>query len=60
MRDELRLTRVLKDGRILAINTWVGGFQEVVFRSRSDFDRAKREVEQEGKVLNVAGYTSVK
>lgn len=59
MSEQLRLTRVLKDGRILAINIWATGFQELVFKTRKDFERAKLQVEVEGKPLNVGGFTTV-
>jgi hypothetical protein len=54
MKERLIYRKTLKDGRILAVNTWKTGFQELVYADRPAFDRAKHACEVEGKPLQMA------
>ena len=59
LNDQLILRKVLKDGRVLAVNVWRTGFQELVYPDRDAFDRAKPKVEA-GEAPHVGGYSVVK
>ena len=55
--DRLTFRRKLRDGRILALNVWPTGYQELVYPSLKSFEEAKRQVEQEGRVPETHGFT---
>lgn len=46
--ERLVLRRTLPGGRVLAVNAWATGFQELVFTNRESFERAKEAIEQRG------------
>jgi hypothetical protein len=59
MGDRLIKRKVLKDGRVIAINTWKTGWQELVYASEAQFERAKEAVEKEGAAPYVTAYAPV-
>lgn len=59
MPEQLNFRKQMRDGRVLAVNVWATGFQELVYPTRAAFDAAKVRVETTGTAPAVGGFTSV-
>jgi hypothetical protein len=57
--DRLVFRKKLKDGRVIALNTWKTGAQELVYPDMRAFERAKKKVEEESQIPHITGYTPV-
>jgi hypothetical protein len=59
MAEILSFEKRLRDGRVVAINSWGTGWQRLVFRNQESFDKTKELIEQ-GKMLPAPeGYAEV-
>jgi hypothetical protein len=58
-KERLTYRKTLNDGRVLAINSWATGVQELVYPDKPAFERAKKKVEEEGRIPHITGYTPV-
>jgi hypothetical protein len=59
MPEKLTYYKTLKDGRVLAVNSWNTGWQELVYPNRAAFDRAKERVERDQVAPAVRGFAEV-
>jgi|HubBroStandDraft_1064217.scaffolds.fasta_scaffold2118039_2 hypothetical protein len=59
MPEKLTYYKTLKDGRVLAVNSWNTGWQGLVYPNRVTFDLAKEVVERDQTAPDVMGYAEV-
>jgi hypothetical protein len=57
MAETLTIKTLLPDGRVIAVNGWATGWQELVFPTRDAFDRAEEAVARGEKLPAPTGYT---
>jgi hypothetical protein len=57
--ERLILRKTLKDGRVLAVNTWATGWQELVYPSMAAFERGKAQIEQQGIIPAPLGFADI-
>jgi hypothetical protein len=57
--DRLVYLKTLKDGRVVALNVWKTGAQELVYPDKRAFEQARHKVETEGAIPVVTGYVTI-
>lgn len=57
--ERLIRKKTLRDGRVVAVNIWRTGFQELVYPNLDSFEAAKIAVEQEGAIPEPVGFAEI-